>query len=89
MVSRNRRAPKTVIDILIYDIYFELRGKLSVIHAIHNFSVWLRTGSIQADINRFRSHTGICIPTLRFSKIFTFINHNFKIYYGDIAVGYF
>ena len=25
--------------------------------AIHDFSVWLRAGSNQADINRFRSHT--------------------------------
>ncbi len=26
--------------------------------AIHNFSIWLRTGSIPADSNPFRSHTG-------------------------------
>ena len=25
---------------------------------IHNFSVWLRTGSNPADISRFRIHTG-------------------------------
>ena len=25
---------------------------------IHDFSVWLRTGSDSTDINRFRSHTG-------------------------------
>ena len=30
-------------------------------HGIHEFSVWLRTGSNLTDINRFRSHTGkIC-----------------------------
>ena len=27
-------------------------------YAILNFSVWLRTGSNPANINRFRSHTG-------------------------------
>ena len=26
--------------------------------AIHDPSVWLKTGSIPADINRFQSHTG-------------------------------
>ena len=26
----------------------------------HNFSVFMRAGSNTADINRFRSHTGIC-----------------------------
>ena len=32
--------------------------KARVIHAIHDFSVWLRTGSDLADINWFRCHTG-------------------------------
>ena len=36
----------------------KIRGKLSIDNtAVHDFSVWLRTGSNPADINRFRSHT--------------------------------
>ena len=41
-----------------YDFYFNIRRKLSVIQRNYSFSVWLRTGSYSADINRFRSHTG-------------------------------
>ena len=41
-----------------YDFYFDIRRKFSVIRrdAIH--AVWVRNGSNQADINRFRGNTG-------------------------------
>ena len=40
-------------------INFNICGKLSLIRCyIHDFSVWLRTGSNPADINQFQSHTG-------------------------------
>ena len=34
--------------------------------AIHDFSAGLRTGSNQADINRFQSHTRKSIPVTRY-----------------------
>ena len=36
---------------------FNIREKLSAMLKIHDFFVWLRTGSIPADNNRFRSYT--------------------------------
>ena len=38
--------------------------------AIHDFSVWLRTGSDPADINQFRSHNG---------KEYIFNNHSMSV----------
>ncbi len=32
--------------------------------AIHDFSVWLRTGSNPVDCNRFQSHTGKVVANL-------------------------
>ena len=45
------------------NFYFGLRGKLSVIHALHFPSLSLRTGSNPAEINWFRSHTGNVVNT--------------------------
>ena len=42
----------------IYNFYFNICEKLSLIDAVRDFSVWLITGSNPADINRFQSHTG-------------------------------
>ena len=41
-------------------VHFYIRRKLEIIRcfAIHNFSVWLRTGSNPVDINRFPSDIG-------------------------------
>ena len=39
------------------------------------FSVWLRTGSYPADINRFRSHAGKCSVTILTT---TYIIYNTK-----------
>ena len=50
------RADKTDINIMIFILIY-VEHFLSF-DAIHNFSVWLRTGSNPADSNRFRSHTG-------------------------------
>ena len=36
-------------------------------NAVHDLSLWLKTGSNQADINRFRGHTGKLLFT--FSSI--------------------
>ena len=33
-------------------------------NAKHYFSVWVKTGSNKADINRFQSHTGKCSKSL-------------------------
>ena len=46
------RANKTVFNIVI--VHFYIRKKLDIIGTIHDFSVWLRTGSNPADIYRFR-----------------------------------
>ncbi len=45
------KANKTGFNILI--VHFYIHRKLDM---IQDFSVWLRTGSNPADINRFRSH---------------------------------
>ena len=51
--------PKALANKTGVDFHSNICGKLSVIYdAIHDFSVWLKTGSKPADINRFRSHTG-------------------------------
>ncbi len=44
-----------------------------IFDAIHNFSVWQRTGSYPVDINRFRSHTGklIQVSILMILDVFT------------------
>ena len=46
--------------VCIYFFYFYLIFLENWLYndAIHDFSVWLQTGSNQADINRFRSHNG-------------------------------
>ncbi len=42
-----------------YDFNFNIRGKLTVLRNLTFFSVWLRTDTNAADIDRFRSHIGI------------------------------
>ena len=39
--------------------------KKTAYDTIHDFSVWLRTRYKSADINRFRSHTGIIFPYIK------------------------
>ena len=46
---------KTGIKFMIFILIFV---KIVCFDAIHNFSVWLRTGTYLVDINLFRSHTG-------------------------------
>ena len=54
-------------------LYINIRGKLSVIRILCRiFSVWLRTGSDPADINRVWSHTENFITSL--------INNNRYVY---------
>ena len=47
-------ANKTGFNIMI--VHFILVKKLDITDTIYDFSVWLRTDSNSADINRFRSH---------------------------------
>ena len=44
---------KISFNLMIVHLYIRIK-----LYVIHNFSVWLRTGSNPQDINRFRSHTG-------------------------------
>ena len=54
------RSNKTDISFMVFILIF-LENCLYY-DAMHNFSVWLRTGYIPADINRFRSDAGnVCI----------------------------
>ena len=55
------RANKSGIKFMIFILY----SWNIVYDAIHDFSVWLRTGSNPADIDPFRSHTG---NTIKFSN---------------------
>ena len=51
------RLTKLVFILQFFFFYFYICGKLSVyIDTIHDFLVWLRTGSNTPDINRFQSH---------------------------------
>ena len=43
------RANKTDFNI----VHFYIRRKLDIFDTVHDFSVWLRTGSNSADINWF------------------------------------
>ena len=56
LLSTKAQANKTGIDFMIFILIF-VENCLQY-DAIHDFSVWLRTGSYPADINRFRIHTG-------------------------------
>ncbi len=57
--------PRLTKFVLILWFYLNICRKLSVIDAIHDFSVWLRTGSNRADSNRFQSHTAFLYINLR------------------------
>ena len=52
----NARANKTGLNIIIVHLYSYKTGFNTIRY--DDFSVWLRTGSDSAEINRFRSHTG-------------------------------
>ena len=54
LAERDRKAGLTKL-VQIYNFYFNIRGRLYVYDATHDFSVWLRTSSNPADINRFRT----------------------------------
>ena len=58
IASYNRQAsaerePKAQGNKTYIIFIINIRGKLPVIHAMHDFSVWLRTGSNPADVNLF------------------------------------
>ena len=55
-IKTKARANKTSINIMIFILIFV--ENCLYFDAIHDFSVWLRTGSNPTDSNRFRSHTG-------------------------------
>ena len=57
---------KTQLKVTVaqYYFYFIIHRKLSVIRCDTWFLVWLGTGSIPADINRFLSHTGKTLSKL-------------------------
>ena len=42
----------------------QVQVTINILNAIHDFSVWLITGSNPADINRFRSNTGIILNSI-------------------------
>ena len=46
--------------VLIFNFLFNIRRKLSIIRCIHDFTVFLKTGTNPANINRFRSCTWKC-----------------------------
>ena len=50
------RANRTGINFIIY-VLISVQNYLQF-DAVHDFSVWFRTGSNPVDINRFGSHTG-------------------------------
>ena len=55
------RTNKSGINFMIFiSIFVEI---CMYYDAVHDFSVWMRTGSNPADIDRFRSHTGNKITT--------------------------
>ena len=56
---KNYKANKTSINFMIFILIFVENCLL--FDAIHNFSVWLRTGSNPPDSDRFQSHIEINI----------------------------
>ena len=63
--------------------HFYICGKLSVICSIHDFSVWLRTGSYPVDINRFQSHTGRKLTILLSNIIKQALYNQFREWHGN------
>ncbi len=57
-VSEILRQRHTEILLLYYFLFEYSFIKFSVYDPIHDYLVWLRSGSYPADIDRFRSHTG-------------------------------
>ena len=55
-ICRRNGLTKLILILWLYILKFV--EKLIYYDTIFNFSVWLRTGSNPADINRFGSHTG-------------------------------
>ena len=60
------RDNKTDINFMIFLIFVENCLKL---YSLHNFAVWLRTGSNPAGINRLQIHTGNSFTTKMIQEI--------------------
>ena len=58
LCPRSKRHRQTKLVLILWFLYY-YSWKISVIRAIHIFSVWLRTSSDPLYINRFQSH---CLP---------------------------